>query len=73
MGSVNNELEVQAIEYSEDCKTAVVECPECNERHTHNASSWIINNDGIFSKTCWYGFTCKCERDVIFMLSFENQ
>lgn len=67
-----DELEVEATEYSSDCKKAVVICPECNKRHIHDAISWQVNGDGTFSKRMWYGFTCQCKRDITFMLSFNT-
>lgn len=65
------EIEVEASEYSEDLKVAVVDCPICLERHTLNADSWVLNSAGVFSKRMWYGFTCKCQQDITFMLLFN--
>tara|TARA_R100001591_G_scaffold15281_2_gene21692 strand:+ start:209 stop:685 length:477 start_codon:yes stop_codon:yes gene_type:complete len=66
------QLEVEAAEYSQDFKQTIVYCPKCGERHVHQAESWAVNAKGVFFNGTWYGFTCNCQQDVTFMLSFES-
>ncbi|EKO3607148.1 hypothetical protein M6C35_002056 [Vibrio metschnikovii] len=65
----NDEIEVEATQYSDDLTSALVEWPHCNVERKHEASGWAINSKGLFEKSFWYGVECSCSKTFIFALS----